>query len=338
MRLSAFSVVDGRPAAGPEARDRWAEVVQLAETADRAGLSTLWIAEHHFGSGGRCPSPPLLLAACAMRTRRLRLGTLVSVLPFHEPVGLAEELALVDRLSGGRLEIGVGSGYLPSELSAFGLSPETKRERFDRSLETLRSALAGEAVRLEGSGGSPVVIDPLPLTVPSRRIHIAVQRREAIRHVARRGAALALIPYATVLSRAELGEQIREYRESLPRGTTGHVTVAAHVSIGRDRPRAALARYLEERRATASPHFLEKASRAPAQATPEALETAGLALFGSLDQIQQGLGAFADLGVDEVAGIFDFGGLEFGAVRATVEALGSLVGRAPPSGEEGRAG
>lgn len=324
VELSAFSVVDATAPTSPPADDRLLEVVDLAEAAEAAGLRGLWVAEHHFHAGGVCPAPAVLLAACAQRTRRLRLGVLVSVLPFHDPVDLAEQYASVDRLSRGRLELGVGSGYVPLELEGFGVSPEEKRLRFDRGYETLLAALRGEEVR---SRGSPVRINVRPVQRPHPPVTIAVQRREAIPFVARRGAGIALIPYATVQDLGELSEEVREYRTGLPSGVPGRVAAAVHVYAGEHpgRARAALQRYLDARLAHQSTHFRAKVERDPRQSRAEAVEAAGFALFGAPREVASRLDAWARAGVDELLGIFDFGGLPGDDVLGSVRSLGRAV-------------
>ncbi len=328
MRLSAFSVVDAYPELGPRADDRVRELPPLAEVAERAGLSTLWIAEHHFHAGGVCPSPPVVLAACGARTRTLRLGSLVSVLPFHRPVDVAEEYAVLDRLLGGRLNLGLGSGYVPAELEGFGIDPATKRERFDSHLAAILDAFAGRDVRVTPTG-TTVRLNVLPVQRPSPPLWIAAQRKEAIPFVARRGASLALIPYATVADDAELAAQIREYRRQLPAGRRGEVLVALHVYAGPEpaAAREALARYLKARVATGSPSFEAKARHRPDHATPAAIEGSGWAPIGTGEQVARRLAALQSLGVDEVAGIFDFGGLSPDAVAASVRAVAAAWAR-----------
>ncbi|MGI0129844.1 MAG: LLM class flavin-dependent oxidoreductase [Thermoplasmata archaeon] len=327
MKLSAFTVVDAYPAEPRPDRDRYADVLGLADAADRGGLATFWVAEHHFQRGGVCPAPPVLLAACGQRTQRIRLGVMVSVLPFHRPIELAEQYAMVDRLSGGRLNLGVGSGYIPLELEGFGIDPATKRERFDRNLSTLLDALRGNEVRSDEPGAAPVRLNLLPVQRPHPPIWIAVQRREAIPFVARRGASLALVPYATVASIAELGEEIREFRSGLPAGTSAEVAVALHLYVGPhpDRARAALQRYLDARLATQSVFYQEKVKRDPRHASATTIEESGFALFGTAAPVTRRLAEFAAVGVDEVLGIFDFGDLApeeaCGSVRALAAAF-----------------
>ncbi|MGP8109687.1 MAG: LLM class flavin-dependent oxidoreductase [Thermoplasmata archaeon] len=326
LKLSAFTVVDDYPTGAVTGGDRLLEVVRLAEVADASGLSTLWVAEHHFHSGGVCPSPPVLLAACGARTQRIRLGALVSVLPFHRPIDVAEEYAMLDRLTGGRLNLGLGSGYIPMEFEGFGVDPATKRERFDASLETVLAAFAGKEVRAEGATATPVRLNVLPVQRPHPPLWIAVQRREAITHVARRGVSVALIPYATLSGPAELGDVIREFRENLPAGSPAEVAIAMHVYAGArpDVARQAFRRYLESRLQTQSTFYREKMQRDPRHASPEAIEESGFAAFGSPKQVAEKLGTFADLGVDEILGIFDFGGLDPSEVHSSVATLGRV--------------
>ncbi len=323
MKLSVFTVVDDQGLH----RDRYQEVLDLASAAESAGLSGIWVAEHHFNPSGLCPSPPVLLAACAARTRRIRLGALVSVLPFHRAVDVAEEYSLLDRLSGGRVNLGLGSGYISTEFEGFGVDPASRHERFDQAYSTVLDAMAGREVLVGEPGARPVRLNVLPVQSPHPPLWIAVQRREAIPFVGRRGTSIALIPYATVTDRAELAEEIREYRAALPGGARAEVAVAVHLYVGAHPPRArqAFSDYLSSRLSTQSTHYQAKVARDPHHASAEALERAGFALFGSLEEVLPGLRALAEIGVDEVLGIFDFGGLPPDDVLASVRAVGRAV-------------
>jgi alkanesulfonate monooxygenase SsuD/methylene tetrahydromethanopterin reductase-like flavin-dependent oxidoreductase (luciferase family) len=323
VQLSVFSIADAYPDLPGPPRDRYAEMIDLAVAAEASGLAAFWVAEHHFHSGGVCPSPPIVLAAAGARTSRIRLGVLVSVLPFHEPVEVAEQYALLDQVIGGRLNLGVGSGYIAREFEGFGVDPATKRERFDRDLRTIQAAWRGEPVTARDGQATPVTLNVRPRQLPHPPIWIAVQRREAIPFVARWGTSIALVPYATVRDLAELTEEIHEYREALPAGVTGQVSVALHLATGDDlaAPRAALQRYIDSRLATQSKFYQEKVQREPWLATAAGIESTGFALFGRAPEVAERLRAFERAGVDEVLGIFDFGGLEPGRVRQSVAEL-----------------
>ncbi len=337
MRLSAFSVADSY-ADRPEDDGRLPELVRLAPVLEESGFGTLWVAEHHFGRTGACPAPPVLLAACGAVTRSLRLGSLVSVLPFHRPIDVAEEYATLDRLLGGRLNFGVGSGYLASEFDGFGVDAATKRERFDSALDLVLRAWSGAPVRA-GPDSAPVTLNVLPVQRPHPPVWVAVQRREAIPHVARRGYGVALIPYATVSGIEELAAEIREYRAHLPASVPGAVAVAVHLYAG-DRPdlaRAALDRYLASRLAGHSTFLHAKAGRDPTSVTGAAVERQGFAAIGTPESVRDQLDRFRAIGVDELLGIVDFGGLGPAETERSVRALGAIPRGAAPGVRAGRA-
>jgi alkanesulfonate monooxygenase SsuD/methylene tetrahydromethanopterin reductase-like flavin-dependent oxidoreductase (luciferase family) len=325
VRRSLFTIADRFPEEMAAGRDRYGEMVELAVEADGAGLSTFWVAEHHFHPGGTCPSPTLVLAAAGAQTRRVRLGVLVSVLPFHSPLELAEQYALLDQLTGGRLELGVGSGYIPIEFEGFGVPIEEKRERFERNLALLTAAMRGEEVRLDGPAARPVRLNVAPVQLPHPPIRVAVQRREAVRFLGRKGLDIALIPYATLDSVDELAEEIREYRDELPPGARGHVAAAVHVYAGGDpaEGRSALQRYLSGRLATQSTNYQRQVDHDPRKGTAEGIEATGFAYVGPPGGLPAWLGRFERAGVDELLGIVDFGGLPARAARASARALAS---------------
>jgi alkanesulfonate monooxygenase SsuD/methylene tetrahydromethanopterin reductase-like flavin-dependent oxidoreductase (luciferase family) len=232
---------------------------------------------------------------------------------------------MLDRLLNGRLNFGVGSGYIPSEFEGFGLDPAGKREAFDAALDTILRAFRGEAFSA-APGAPPVRLNVLPQQQPHPPLTIAAQRREAMPYIARRGASVALIPYATVSAVPELAEQIREFRDHLPRGASARVLAAVHVYAGPDpaRARRALQRYLDSRLSTQSTFYQAKVAHEPSHARAEVLEEAGLALLGSPQQVRDRADAFARAGVDVLLGIFDFGGLPVDEAAASMRRLGPL--------------
>src|SRR6266540_3588260 len=107
------------------------ERLRLLEAADEAGFYCYHLAEHHATPLGMAPSPGLFLAAAAQRTHRIRLGPLVYLLPLYEPLRLIEEVCMLDHLSAGRLELGIGRGVSPYELRCFGVDVADSRAIFD---------------------------------------------------------------------------------------------------------------------------------------------------------------------------------------------------------------
>jgi len=114
-------------------------------TSEELGFDSCWVAQHHFdASGGRLPSPFLFLAAVAERTRRIRLGTAVMTLPLEDPIRVAEDAGVLDALSGGRVELGVGSGADPATFAAFGKNFERRREDNSAGVAALVRAFTGK--------------------------------------------------------------------------------------------------------------------------------------------------------------------------------------------------
>ncbi|MER5407574.1 LLM class flavin-dependent oxidoreductase [Streptomyces sp. NPDC002769] len=146
--LGFLTHVQGR---GDDLARTYRNAQELFVVADELGFDTGWVAQHHVpAGGGGLSSPWTFLAHAAARTKRIRLGTAITVLPLEDPVRLAEDVAVVDTLSGGRVEIGVGSGYSDTEYAAFGQDVARKRELTSEKLGVLRRALAGEEVRTPG--------------------------------------------------------------------------------------------------------------------------------------------------------------------------------------------
>ncbi len=130
-------------------RDALAEI----ELADALGYGCAWLVEHHFMPGySHSSQPGLVLAAAAARTRRIRLGHAIIPLPLHHPVHVAEQVATLDVLSGGRLEVGVGRGFSPQEYAAFGAEMASSRAQVEQALALLRRSFAGEPVNFAGPG------------------------------------------------------------------------------------------------------------------------------------------------------------------------------------------
>src|SRR5713101_2072015 len=123
--------------AGKPVADIYGDLLEQMVLAEELGFDAVYFAEHHFSDYSVIPSPNLLLAALSQRTRRLRIGTLVNVLPFHNPVRLAEEVAMLDALSGGRFEFGIGRGVQRHEFRGMSVPMEESRERFQETLEII---------------------------------------------------------------------------------------------------------------------------------------------------------------------------------------------------------
>lgn len=120
--------------------DFYAECLEEIEEGERLGFSDLWVSEHHFVDDGYLPSPLVALGAVAARTTRMKLGTNVLLLPLYNPLRVAEDAAVADLVSGGRLTLGVGGGYIPHEFETLGSSMKNRPSLMQEGTEVLRRA------------------------------------------------------------------------------------------------------------------------------------------------------------------------------------------------------
>jgi len=127
------------------AADRYRFALEQAKLAEQLGFDTVWVAQHHFhAEEGGLPSPFVFLSHLAAQTSRIRVATGVITLPMENIVRVAEDAVVLDLLSGGRLELGIGSGATPASLAAFGVTPEDRSKVYDASVAQLLNALRGE--------------------------------------------------------------------------------------------------------------------------------------------------------------------------------------------------
>lgn len=156
-----------------DARDHaelYADTLALAEQADAAGFDSLWLAEHHAASDGYIPSPLTFLSAVAARTSRIELGTGVLLATYHDPLRIAEDAAVVDNLSGGRLNLGLGLGWAPEEYRMFGASRKGRGARLAEFAQVMRLAWGGEPFSF---AGKHLTYEDVRITPrPARRIPI----------------------------------------------------------------------------------------------------------------------------------------------------------------------
>ena len=153
------------------------EQMELMVAAEDMGFDSVWPAEHHFSEYGIMGSPQVSLAAIAARTKRIRLGTGVVVLPFHNPVRVAEDFAFLDHISEGRVDFGVGRGYQPTEYKGFGLEMEQSDSRvmFDEAIRLVRQCWTEERVTFKGKyyNVEDLMVRPQPYQQPHPPIYMA---------------------------------------------------------------------------------------------------------------------------------------------------------------------
>lgn len=191
MRFGTFNYNQARPDV-PEAQ-AFHELLEQIELTERLGFDEAWFAEHHHSDYGMLASPNLIIASLAHRTTRLRFGNLVNALPLHDPIRLAEECAILDILTGGRLNVGLGRG-VPRDDLKHGLDRDTAQARFEEGIEILERAWTEDTFSYSGSTWTYVDIScrPRPITRPHPPIYYGATSPESPGRVARRGWNLAL--------------------------------------------------------------------------------------------------------------------------------------------------
>jgi alkanesulfonate monooxygenase SsuD/methylene tetrahydromethanopterin reductase-like flavin-dependent oxidoreductase (luciferase family) len=208
--------------------DVYQRALQRMEVMDRTGYDAVWLAEHHFSTYSVCPSVHVMGTHIAARTRRLRIGTAVSLATFYHPLRLAEEVALLDQLSGGRVNWGAGRGFDPTEHKMFGIEPKESYPRFREAVEIVTRAWASERLTYHGDFWQfdDVEVLPKPRQDPMP-VWLASTSAEAIEWSAARGYSILMDPHATI---DELRDKRALYQQALE--------AAGHTMAGRDIPMA----------------------------------------------------------------------------------------------------
>jgi alkanesulfonate monooxygenase SsuD/methylene tetrahydromethanopterin reductase-like flavin-dependent oxidoreductase (luciferase family) len=150
VRRLKFGIFDHLDRGGRPMTELYDERLRIAELYDRLGFHVYHLAEHHSTPLGMAPSPSVLLASIAQRTQRLRFGPLVYLLPLYHPLRLAEEIAMLDHLSHGRLEIGIGRGRSPIELMLYGQDVDTAQSVYEETLAVIGLAFREERLTFKG--------------------------------------------------------------------------------------------------------------------------------------------------------------------------------------------
>jgi alkanesulfonate monooxygenase SsuD/methylene tetrahydromethanopterin reductase-like flavin-dependent oxidoreductase (luciferase family) len=326
-RFGLFDHTEMRPGQDPA---EWYEGrLEIIEAAERGGFEGLFLAEHHATPLGMAPSPALLLAAAASRTHRIRLGALVFCLPFYNPLRLAEEICMLDHMSNGRIDVGVGRGISPFELSFHGVPLAESRARFHECLEILDMALREDRLDFTGRFHQypDVPIELHPVQQPTPPFWFGATTETNARWAGQRG-----MNIATFSPNAPMRELAAAYRES-------REEFCDHAADGdRTAPRIAAVRHVyvadtdAEALATARPAYeafygnVTKLWRdfhtLPAFYTPniDVAQRMDIAIVGSPATVREEVERFfEESGGDYLIGGFSFGNLEQDQARRSID-------------------
>ena len=204
--------------------------LERIEIMDRAGYDAVWLTEHHFNDYSVCPSIPVMGAYAAARTRKLRIGTGVTLAAFYHPLRLAEEIALLDILSGGRVNWGAGRGFDPREFRTFGVLVEESQARFREAVDIVIRAWTEERLTYRGRFFSfdDIEVLPKPLQRPHPPAWMAAGSLDAAAWAASVGYSILIGPHTT---HVETGQQREFYLQQLHKH--GHSAKGREIPITR---------------------------------------------------------------------------------------------------------
>jgi alkanesulfonate monooxygenase SsuD/methylene tetrahydromethanopterin reductase-like flavin-dependent oxidoreductase (luciferase family) len=205
----------------------YADALALAEEAERLGFDSVWTSEHHFVDDGYLPSVLALNAAISARTHRVLIGAALLLAPLHEPLRVAEDSAVVDLLSGGRLVLGVGLGWREEEFDGFGVALGERARRLEDSIAVYRQAWSGDLVTGRGRLRYPgVPVRPLPARPGGPPVWIGGLADPAVRRAGRIGDGFM----ATEVTPESFAAQVTEARQAhRSAGRTDDLAISVHL-------------------------------------------------------------------------------------------------------------
>ena len=193
MKIVHTSGIRTLPGSAYPLADLYRDHLEEAVLAEELGFDCVWVSEHHFSPDCWNPSPFTFLAAVAARTERVRLGTYVLLLPLHNPLRVAEDVAVLDNISGGRVDLGVGTGSSPEEFGTFGIPIENRLGRTFEALRIIERCFAGEEFSHAGKyyNFPNVHLTTRPAQRPGPPILVAAMGEQSVDWTARRGYGMA---------------------------------------------------------------------------------------------------------------------------------------------------
>lgn len=326
VKIGAFDHLD---ASGRPLQQHYEERLGLAERYDEAGLYAYHLAEHHATPLGMAPSPSVFLSALAQRTRRLRFGPTVYCLPFYNPVRLFEEICMLDQMSGGRLQFGVGRGISPIEARYLGYDPDQLPEMMTEALELILRAFEGGVLNYAGKHYrvEDMPIEMAPLQTPHPPLWFGVGYPEAAARTARQGAS-----FITNLPAARVRPLTEAYRGSWSgTGEMPLIGMSRHIVVADSEAEAASAgaKAYEMWRNSFMKLWWAHDMEPPNVRLPESfadLRQAGLAVVGTPSKVTDILAAqVEEAGVNYLAGRFMFGDLDAGVAARSFDLFAERV-------------
>ena len=327
-----FGIFDHMDDSGVPLTQQFEERLKLAEAYDRYGFYAYHLAEHHGTPLGFAPSPGIFLAAMAQRTKRLRFGPLVYSLPLYHPVRLLEEICMLDQLSGGRFELGVGRGVSPIEVGFYGVDSSAGPRQFPEALRLIKQGLVEPTLTFHGEfynfDDVPLVLSPVqkphpPLwygVVAPENTHWAALERAHMVTLAPTSAARAVIErYDTEWASFGNSPETRPMR-----GVSRLIVLAKNAAVALRTAERAYRSWLGHMRFLWDQHGIDFPLGLPPAVEP--LLDNGFAYAGTASGFRDFLAEqVAGIGADYIACDVAFGDMTFDEAMTTTEIIGREV-------------
>jgi natural product biosynthesis luciferase-like monooxygenase protein len=341
MRYGLFYLPSSIPATRAQGVERFRTILDQVAFGEQLGFESVWLAEHHFHSfAGIFSSPPVIGAAIAQRTSKMRIGTAVLLLPYHNPLRVAEDYATLDCLSNGRVNFGIGHGFVKWEALTFGIPLEELRDRFKEHLEVVLKAWREPKLNHHSRlyEYTNVEVLPRPVQQPYPTVWMAATTSvESFELAGQRGFHMMLIPFLNEVEelRTKMDAYFAARRAAGHDLSTARVLAVYHAYVGESstEARAAAAQGLAEYHSAAS----QAHSLTPGVADPESyrshekhraqmkrltfdeLVDQHRVIVGSANEVRENLEYLRErLYLTDLAGNFALGGLTDAQTRASM--------------------
>jgi len=342
MKFSLFHLPSFFPQFHSSEAQFYQDMLSETDRAEAYGFHSVWFAEHHFHNyGGHIPSVPVLGAAVAQRTKKLRIGSGISLLPLQDPIRIAEEYAMLDCLSGGRLEFGIGRGFQRHEYDAFERNMADSRVLFEEAHDLILKAWTEERFSYEGRFRKVhnLKVLPKPIQKPPPIYVACIFTDESFQWTGRMGYNLMVVPYASPDPAFLVGkiQLFRDTRKSHGYKTEPEVLGVYHFYCGetaakaKEEPREAMMRYINAVKESNQEAAYSEQYRMY-QGFQQAFQTLNYdylyphkVIFGDPEQCVERIKQILAAGVTNVSLLADFGGLAHGEILASLERFAEQV-------------
>ncbi len=342
MKFSLFHLPSFFPQFHHSEEQFYQDMLTETDKADAYGFHSAWFAEHHFHPyGGHIPSVPVLGAAVAQRTKNIRIGSGIALLPLQDPIRLAEEYAMLDCLSRGRLEFGIGRGFQKMEYDAFERNMGDSRTLFEESHDIILNAWTKERFSYVGKFRTVHNLQVLPKPIQKLPpIYVAcIFTAESFQWTGKMGYNLMVVPYAA--SAEFITSQINLFRET--RIAHGHPAAAEVLGVyhfycgetpekAREEPREAMLRYVSavvdanQESAYSDQYQVYQGLKQAFQGMDyEGYLYPNRIIFGDPDQCVERLKQIQSMGITNVSLLINFGGLDHSKVMASFDRFAKHV-------------